>query len=309
LAQDRFFAGVELGGTKSIAVLAREAEIIEHVTFPTSEPDQTLGALSERLREWAASHAFAALGIASFGPIRLDASAAEYGRMHVTPKPGWSGAPVAQALASGLECPWLIDTDVNGAALAEYRWGAGRGTTSLCYVTVGTGVGGGLVIEGRAVHGAMHPEIGHLRLRRMAGDSFAGACQFHGDCIEGLISGPALAERLGRDNAQLPEEDPRWEAVASDIAELTAAILLTTSAQRILIGGGVGLARRSLLDRARTLLVERQAAYLPFLDADTAQAILCTPELGERAGPLGAIALAMAAAASAVDNSRITQTN
>ena len=295
MAQERVFAGVELGGTKSIAVLAREHDIVEQITLPTSGPEETLGTLSDRLQDWADSHAVSALGIASFGPIRLDASAPEYGRMHETPKPGWSGVSVAEALTAGLDCPWLIDTDVNGAALAEYRWGSGRGTTSLCYVTVGTGVGGGLVIEGRTVHGAMHPEIGHLRLRRMAGDRFAGACRFHGDCIEGLISGPALAERLGRDNAHLPDGDPRWEAVAFDIAELAASILLTTSAQRILVGGGIGLARPALLDRARALLVERQGAYLPFLDTSTVQALLRTPELGERAGPLGAIALAMAA--------------
>ena len=295
MAHERVFAGVELGGTKSIAVLAREGEIIEQVTLPTLGPDETLGALSHQLRDWARNHSVSALGIASFGPIRLEASAPEYGRMHETPKPGWSGAPVAEALTAGLDCPWLIDTDVNGAALAEYRWGAGRGTTSLCYVTVGTGVGGGLVIDGRPVHGAMHPEIGHLRLRRMAGDSFAGACRFHGDCVEGLISGPALAGRFGSDPAQVSSQDPRREAVASDIAELAAAMLLTTSAQRILIGGGVGLARTALLDRARALLVERQGAYLPFLDAATAQVMLGAPALGEQAGPLGAIALAMAA--------------
>lgn len=295
MSQERVFAGVELGGTKSIAVLTREHDIVEEVALPTSGPDETLGPISELLRGWAADIPLAALGIASFGPIRLDASEPDYGRMHETPKPGWSGVPVAEALTAGLDCPWLIDTDVNGAALAEYRWGAGRGTTSLCYVTVGTGVGGGLVIEGRPVHGAMHPEIGHLRLRRMAGDAFAGACRFHGDCIEGLVSGPALAERLGCDPAEVPDQDPRWEAVASDIAELAAAILLTTSAQRILVGGGVGLTRTALLDRARVLLVERQGAYLPFLDAVAALRILAAPALGERAGPLGAIALAMAA--------------
>lgn len=295
MAQGRVFAGVELGGTKSVAVLAHEGKIVEQVTLATAEPDETLGALADRLRDWARRHALAALGIASFGPIRLDASATDYGRMQRTPKPGWSDAPVAPALTAGLACPWLIDTDVNAAALAEYRWGAGQGTTSLCYVTIGTGVGGGLVIAGRPVHGAMHPEIGHLRLRRMAGDSFAGRCPFHGDCIEGLVSGPALAARLGRDNADIPDGDPRWEGVASDIAEMAGAILLTTSAQRILIGGGVGLARPALLDRARALLVERQGPYLPFLDGRTAVDILRAPALGAQAGPLGAIALAMAA--------------
>jgi fructokinase len=171
---------------------------------------------------------------------------------------------------------------------------ARRGARTVFYVTVGTGVGGGLVVDGRTVHGAMHPEIGHLRLRRLPGDAFAGTCRFHDDCIEGLISGPALAARFGRDPAQVPDHDSRWGAVASDIAELAAAILLTTSAHRILIGGGVGLARATLLDRARVLLVERQGEYLPFLDAATAQVMLGAPALGEQAGPLGAIALAMA---------------
>jgi len=293
---ERIFAGVELGGTKSIAILSREAEIFEHVTLPTLTPDETLPHLSRQLREWAGRYDLAALGIASFGPIRVDPAEPRYGRMHVTPKPGWSGAPVAEALTVGLDCPWLIDTDVNGAALAEYRWGAGQGFGSICYITIGTGVGGGLVIDGRPVHGAMHPEMGHLSLRRMVGDSFAGSCRFHGDCIEGLVSGPALAERFGQDPAQVPQDDPRWEGVASDLAELAGAILLTTSAQRVLVGGGVTNARPAVLDRARILLVERQASYLPFLDHDSARTILGAPALGDQAGPLGAIALAMTAA-------------
>lgn len=292
---ERYFAGVELGGTKSIAVLARGPEIVEQFAVATQTPEETLAGLSAQLRQWAAAHPVAALGIASFGPIRIDPAGPDYGRMHDTPKPGWSGAMVGETLAAGLACPWLIDTDVNGAALAEYRWGAGRGMTSLCYITIGTGVGGGLVIDGRPVHGAMHPEIGHLSLRRMPGDGFAGACRFHGDCIEGLISGPALAARFGQDPALADDEDPRWEAVASDVAELVGTILLTVSAQRTLIGGGVGLARPGVLERAGAMLAERMGGYLPFLDSGNARSILCAPVLGERAGPLGAIALAMAA--------------
>lgn len=295
MVQPRFFAGVELGGTKSIAILAREAELIERVAFPTRGPDETLADLARQLREWARAWPLAALGIASFGPIRLDPAAPDHGRMHPTPKPGWSGAPVAATLAHAVDCPWTIDTDVNGAALAEYRWGAGRGTTSLCYLTIGTGVGGGLVVHGRPVHGAMHPEIGHLSLRRAPGDSFAGTCAFHGDCVEGLISGPALAARFGGDPALVPDQDSRWRAVAADLAELAAAILLTTSSQRILVGGGVGLTRQVLLVQARDMLVDRVNGYLPFLDRDKAGALLRPPELGEQAGPLGAIALAMTA--------------
>ena len=295
MAGARFLAGVELGGTKSIAVLARETEIVEQAIVPTRGPEETLAEIAQRLQDWGREHDLAALGIASFGPIRLDPAVPGYGRMHATPKSGWTGAAVAETLAHGLDCPWTIDTDVNGAALAEYRWGAGQGTASLCYVTIGTGVGGGLVVDGRPVHGAMHPEIGHLSLRRARGDGFAGVCPFHGDCIEGLISGPALAARFGGPPAGVPDDDPRWAPVASDLAELAGAVLLTTSAQRILIGGGVGLARTAMLETVRALLVERIGGYLPFLDRESARSIVREPELGDRAGPLGSIALALAA--------------
>lgn len=295
MTNQRILCGVELGGTKAIAVLARETTIIEQVTLATRGPDETLGELSECLSSWNAAHDIAALGIASFGPICVDPSSPDYGRMYRTPKPGWSGTDVAMALTRGIECPWMIDTDVNGAALAEYRWGAGAGTSSLCYVTIGTGVGGGLVIGGRPVHGAMHPEIGHLRLRRYPDNGFAGTCPFHADCIEGLISGTALAVRFGGDPALIADGDPRWKPVASDMAELAGTILLMTSAQRILFGGGVAVSRPALLDAARSILLDRYGSYLPFLNEQSALEIMALPTLGHRAGPLGAVALADAA--------------
>jgi len=291
----QYLCGVELGGTKAIAVLARETMIREQVTLPTRGPDETLAELSECLRAWNAVHGIAALGIASFGPICVDPSAPGYGRMYRTPKPGWAGVDVFNALTRGIACPRMIDTDVNGSALAEYRWGAGAGTSSLCYVTIGTGVGGGLVIGGRPVHGAMHPEIGHLRLRRSPGDGFAGVCPFHADCIEGLVSGPALAVRFDDDPALVADGDPRWLPVASDMAELAGTILLTTSAQRILFGGGVAGSRPALLDAARSILLDRYGSYLPYLDKRAAQEIMTLPTLGHQAGPLGAVALADAA--------------
>jgi len=293
--QPRLFAGVELGGTKVIAVLARGREIVDQAVWPTLAAAETLAKVAERLQQWDQAQPISALGIASFGPLQLDVSAPDHGFILETPKAGWSRVPVAQLLTDGLACPWQIDTDVNAAALAEYRWGEHTGCDSLCYLTLGTGVGGGLVIGGRPVHGAMHPEIGHLRLRRASGDGFAGACAFHGDCIEGLISGPALAMRLGGDPAGIADNDPRWHAVASDLAELACAILLTTSAQRILVGGGVGLSRPFLLKLARSMVVDRLQGYLPFIDQDTSEVILRVPALGQNAGPLGAIALAMSA--------------
>ncbi|QDX27926.1 ROK family protein [Sphingomonas suaedae] len=289
------YAGVELGGTKSVAVLAQGDRIVDRHVVVTGEPRVTLSALRSILDEWTGQTPLAGLGIASFGPIRLDRAAPDFGRMLPTPKPGWGGAAILDPLARDLGCPVAIDTDVNAAALAEYRWGAGAGCDSLCYITIGTGLGGGLLIAGRPVHGALHPEIGHLRLRRVPGDSFAGACPFHGDCVEGLVSGPALAKRFGADPANVPDDHPIWRDVASDIAELCATILLTVSAQRILFGGSVALSRPFLLPWVRDHVVERIAGYLPFVDDMSGRDVIKPATLGTEAGPLGAIALAQAA--------------
>jgi fructokinase len=214
-----------------------------------------------------------------------------------TPKPGWSGATVAATLVNKLRIPWQIDTDVNGAALAEWRWGAAQGCNSLCYITVGTGVGGGLVINGVPVHGAMHPEVGHLRLRRSDAAHFTGTCPFHGDCIEGLVSGPALAQRFGTDPSTVCDGDPVWQPVAQDLAELVGAILLTTSAQRVLLGGGVMTGRPLLLAEVQRLVVSQLSSYLPFVTPEHAQSLIAAPALGADAGPLGAVALGLAAIA------------
>lgn len=294
IAREPLLAGVELGGTKLIVATARGRRIVDRHAMPTGRPEETLPAAAAILQEWHARAAFAAIGIASFGPVRLDPGAPDYGHMLATPKPGWSGADIVGPLTAGLPCPVGFDTDVNGAALAEARWGAGADGTvrSLCYITIGTGVGGGLVLDGQAVHGAMHPEIGHIRLRRAAGDAFAGTCPFHGDCIEGLVSGPALAARFGMAGELVPAAHPGWDHVAADLAELAASIMLTTSVQRVLIGGGVGMGRADLLDRVRSGVVARLGGYLPHVDAGSLGAMVTTPVLGADAGPLGAIAVA-----------------
>ena len=289
------FAGVELGGTKGIALVWRDGEIIERHRVTTTDPEQTLGALAN----WLAGHplrdGLAGLGIASFGPVRLDPAAPDYGRILATTKPGWSGARVREMLTRAVACPVAIDSDVNAAALAEHRWGAGQGCSSLVYLTIGTGVGGGIVIDGRPVHGALHPELGHLRLRRAAGDPFAGACSFHGDCIEGLISGPALAARFGGSIHDAAPDDPRRDFVAADLAQLFAALILTLAPQKILVGGGVGLGVPGLLDAAIAKLPALLGGYLPELDLSALGAMIGPPALGADAGPLGAIALAISA--------------
>ncbi|HUD94505.1 ROK family protein [Sphingobium sp.] len=290
-------AGVELGGTKIFVVRARGREIVDRMMIPTTAPDGTLGAAKQILLDWHSQEPFSALGIASFGPLRLDRTAEDFGRMLPTPKPGWTGADIFGALAEGLPCPAAIDTDVNAAALAEAYWGAGiqedRPSDCLCYLTIGTGLGGGFVFNGRPLHGAMHPELGHILIRRAEGDEFPGVCSFHGDCIEGLVSGPALARRFNVSGDAIPATHPHWDFVAHDIAQLVSTILLTTAARRILIGGGVGMGRADLLDRVRSKVIEQLNGYLSFVTHDSIATIVRTPALGEQAGPLGAIALAL----------------
>lgn len=292
-AQGRF-AGVELGGTKTIALLARGEEIVERVHFETRTPADTLSAVNKQLREWNEIAAFDAVGIASFGPIQLQRGDDNFGCMLQTPKAGWAGADVSGALMYGLACPMALDTDVNGAAIAEHLWGGGKGIGSLWYITVGTGLGGGFVANGHPVHGAMHPEIGHIRVRRSS-EGFEGVCPFHRDCIEGLVSGPALARRFEAKVETVGDDDLRWQSVADDLAELMATLFLTTSAERILLGGTVMTKRSFLIPMIRAATLDSLAGYLPFVSSENIDGRIMLAQLGEEAGPQGSIALAMSA--------------
>nr|WP_294847432.1 ROK family protein [uncultured Sphingomonas sp.] len=291
-------AGIELGGTKAIAVVARDHEILDRIIVPTDSPDATLRALRDWLGDWAGRTV--ALGIASFGPVRIDPAASDYGRILETPKAGWAGADVIGFFQS-LGLPIAIDTDVNAAAIAEHRWGAGRGVSSLTYVTIGTGVGGGTFTDGHTIKGRLHPEIGHLLLKRVDGDDFGGNCRFHRDCVEGLIAGPSLAARFGEPPAQVARDDPRWSAPAHDLAMLLVAILHSYAPERLLVGGGVTLGAPWLLDMAIDRVAGLLGGYYPGLTLDVLRTMIVPPALGGDAGPLGAIALAMAARDSAVN--------
>ncbi|MFD2579647.1 ROK family protein [Novosphingobium colocasiae] len=198
------------------------------------------------------------------------------------PKPGWKGAQVYARLAEWTGLPLALDTDVNGAALAEHRLGAGLGCETLVYYTIGTGIGGGVLVRGSPLHGALHPEIGHVRLRRAPGDTFAGACAFHGDCAEGLLSGPALAARFGRHPATVPPQDPAWAPAARDLAELLAMTVLTFSPQRIVVGGGVTGRQPRLLSAAIGRMPAILGGYLRDCTAATLQDLVVAPHLGGR---------------------------
>ena len=291
-ASPKRVAGVELGGTKCIAVVAEGRRILARQHWPTGEDaPATLAAVTDWLERANAEHGFDALGIASFGPLCLDRGSAGFGRILDTPKPGWSGVDVVGALNGRLGVPVSFDTDVAGAALAEGLWGAATGCAVHVYLTIGTGIGGGIVIDGKPLHGAIHPEIGHVRVRRSAGDMFAGACPVHGDCLEGLASGPAIALRAGRPAEELASTDPLWDVVAGELAELMHMLISTLSPQRIVVGGGVGHGQSHLLPRVRMATADRLRQYLPGQTLSDLEQVIVPAELGADAGVFGALAL------------------
>jgi fructokinase len=287
------FAGIELGGTKCICILASGPDDIrDEIRIDTRDPVTTLDAIHAVLTSWKQRYDLAALGIGSFGPLDLGPASPAYGTIIATPKKGWSGTDLLTRFRA-LNLPLALDTDVNGAALAEGRWGGARGLASYAYVTVGTGIGVGAIVNGTSITGLGHVEAGHLRIPRLPGDTWPGSCPFHGDCVEGLASGTAIEARLGQRGGTLAPDDPVWPGVAHAIAALLHNLVLTVAPQRILIGGGVATSQPHILPSIRAALTKSlggygaTAALTPMMDA-----YVTPPSLGPRAGPLGAIALA-----------------
>jgi fructokinase len=295
---------VELGGTKCVCILGTGPDDVRAVErLPTGEREQTLRQIEAVLDRWRAEHAPQALGIASFGPLDLRPGSDKYGFITTTTKGGWRDTDIAHRLMRRAGVPTSVDTDVNGAARAEGRWGAGRDLDDFAYVTVGTGVGVGSIVRGRSVFGINHTELGHIRVARRRGDTFAGVCPFHGDCIEGLASGPAIEARAGVPGPQLPADHPAWDDVAHDLAQLLHTIVLTTAPARILLGGGVMAGQEHLFRRIRQDLERSLNGYVvaPQLEQGLVQYVV-PPGLGTMAGPLGALALAADAARSDFDS-------
>jgi fructokinase len=287
------YVGVELGGTKCVVIVANDAdEVLARTVVATTSPDETLGQVEAILAGWKNSSGFDALGIASFGPIDVDPHSPSYGYLLATTKPGWSGTDIGPRLQRASGVPMALDTDVSGAAFAEMRWGSGRGMDDFAYITVGTGVGVGLIVNGQVARGFGHSELGHIRVSRLAGDDWPGSCAFHGDCVEGLASGFSLRARFANDVDNLGPDDPVWESVVWAIAQLCHAIVCAAAPKRIAIGGGVIGRQAHLLGRIGAKLIESLNGYIDLPDDGP---YIRAPELGEDAGPLGAIALAMKA--------------
>jgi len=288
--------GVELGGTKCVCLVGTGPnDVRARISLPTGgDSEATLARIESQLREWRTSIGpIAALGVASFGPLDLDRASPTYGSIVSTVKPGWSNTDVVRRLSRAVGVPVGFDTDVNGAALAEGRWGAARNLADYAYVTVGTGVGVGLVVAGRPAYGFSHGELGHIRIVRLAGDDWQGACAFHGDCVEGLASGAAIAARAGMPAHRIPVDSPVWEGVAHALAQLLHTLVLSTAPRRILIGGGVAESRPELLEQVRRRLLLSINGYLDLGRlVGGIDAYVVPPGLGPLAGPMGALALA-----------------
>jgi fructokinase len=284
------YGGVEAGGTKWVCAIGTGPDDLhELMTFPTTTPAETL----ERTAAFFTQNGgVAAVGVGSFGPLDL-----AHGRITTTPKPGWAGTDVVSALEGALGVPVAFDTDVNAAALGEQRWGAAEGLDTFCYLTVGTGIGGGIIARNRLLHGLLHPEVGHMLIPHdRERDPFAGVCPFHGDCFEGLASGSSLLERWGQRGEELTDRPEVWELEAEYVALGVVNVICTVSPERVILGGGV-MKQPALLPLVRTRVQELLAGYVSAPElSDGIGAYLVTPALGDRAGVLGALELARLAA-------------
>lgn len=284
------YGAIEAGGTKWVcAVGSGPDDIHDLVRFPTTTPAETLGLALDFFQQHSD---IAALGIGSFGPVDLSPTSPTYGAITTTPKPGWSNAQVVGVFQEALGIPVGFDTDVNAAALGEQRWGAAQGIDTFVYVTIGTGIGGGVMVNGILLHGLLHPEIGHMLIPHdRSRDAFAGSCPYHGDCLEGLAAGPALLARWQQRGETLPADHAAWALEAHYLALMCANLVLTLSPQRIILGGGVMQPAMFPLVQAELRRALNGYIRVPQLDESIAQYIV-PPGLGDRAGVLGALALA-----------------
>jgi fructokinase len=283
------FAGIEAGGTKFICGVGTGPSDLRTAQIPTGEPGETIAAVIDFFRK-SGGEDLTAVGIGSFGPICTDPRSPSWGHITSTPKVTWRNTDLAGPIRAALGVPVGFDTDVNAAALGEARWGAAQGVNDFLYLTVGTGIGGGAIASGRVVHGMSHPEMGHIRIPHdLKTDPFPGCCPYHGDCLEGLASGPAIQARWGKPAAQLPPDHPAWELEARYLALAVANFAFTLSSDRVILGGGV-MRQAQLFPQIRSELAQLINEYMALPE-------IVPPSLGDRAGVCGALVLAEQVAA------------
>lgn len=295
-------AAIEAGGTKFVLGLYQaeasgraRPEQLAKASIPTTTPAETLASAGDFFSGAArqTGQPIDVFGIGSFGPVELKPQSPEWGHITATPKPRWSGTDIAGYFQGRFNVPVAFDTDVNAAAYAEFLWGGAQGLSDFVYLTVGTGIGGGIFSGGNLVHGLAHPELGHIRIAREPDDPFLGICPFHRDCLEGLASGPAIAARWDANPAAIPEDHAAWELEARYLARAIAAYVLVLSPELILMGGGVGM-RPGLAEKVCDLVGEELAGYVPALARPgKLSGYVSRPQLGSEAGLLGAAALGL----------------
>ena len=292
------YAGIEAGGTKWVCAIGDGSpDLLAETRFRAGRPQDTLAQAVQFFQHEAGRFGrLAALGIGSFGPLDLDPHSQTHGYITTTLKPGWAGIDLTGYFRSALRVPVGLDTDVNAALLGEASWGAGRGCQDLLYLTVGTGIGGGALVNGKPLRGLLHPEMGHIRVPHdLQRDPFPGVCALHGDCLEGLACGPALQARWGPSPDCLPPDHPAWILEAHYLALGLANFILTLSPQRVILGGGV-MDQHQLFPLVRSEIQALLGGYLQVENLQEAiDRFILPPELGSRAGVLGAIALAQQA--------------
>lgn len=281
---------IEAGGTKFVVCIGdEEGNIIERASFPTESPEKTM----ESIYQFFDTREFDAIGVGCFGPIDPDLNSETYGYVTTTPKQGWQNFNIMGALKARYDVPMAFDTDVNGAALGEAYFGAAKGLDSALYLTIGTGIGGGAIVEGKLVHGLLHPEMGHMKLTMREDDTYEGACPFHGTCFEGLAAGPAIEKRWGKKGSELPVDHPAWDLEAYYIGQALAIYILTLSPKKIILGGGV-MHQEQLFPMIYKYVQEILNGYVQKeeITTDKIKEYIVSPGLGDNAGVCGALALA-----------------
>lgn len=292
---EKLYGGIEAGGTKFVCVVASgPGQVVDEIRFRTTTPDETLGKAIQFFRPFVESGQIGAIGVGAFGPLDSNPQSPTYGFVTATPKPGWSNTDILGTLRRGLQISIAVDMDVNTAALGEYLWGASKGCDPSLYLTIGTGIGGGYIVHGKPLVGLLSLEMGHVLIpHSRERDPFPGHCPFHGDCFEGLASGPAIQKRLGRMGAMIPEEDPYWDIETDYIASALMNYILTLSPKKIILGGGV-MQRGFLFPNIRRRVQELLNGYVASKKiSEDVDDYIVPPGLGNQSGSLGAIALAM----------------
>lgn len=281
---------IEAGGTKFVVCIGDEnGTVLERASFPTETPEKTM----KSIFGFFDNKEIDALGVGCFGPIDPDLNSKTYGFITTTPKSGWQNFDIMGALKARYAIPMAFDTDVNGAALGESYFGAAKGLDSALYLTIGTGIGGGAIVEGKLVHGLLHPEMGHMPLALRADDSYTGKCPFHGTCFEGLAAGPAIEARWGKKGTELTTDHPAWDLEAYYIAQACVTYILTLSPKKIILGGGV-MHQKQLFPMIHNYVQEMLKGYIQKeeITTDKIKDYIVYPGLGDNAGICGALALA-----------------